>query len=95
MGIKLDKNTGTWTAFFSKRHPITRQPHSLRRTGYKTQVEARRAEMELAVMVDRKLHEAVVPKWIPLVDEYRKVSIEKGMTGNPWQGIVELFGFSK
>ena len=80
MGTTFDKTTNTWIAFFSKRHPVTRQPKSLRRIGYKTQAEARRAEMELAVLVDRKLHETVAPKWLPLVEEYRNVSLDKGMT---------------
>jgi integrase len=81
MGYKFNQKTGYWEAYFGKRHPITREPISLRRRRLKSKTEAKRVERELIAELELALHEKVVPKWTPLVEEYRKVSLEKGMTG--------------
>ncbi len=62
------------------RHPKTGVPFRACRKGIKTKAEANRAFAELVVQVEQKLHEKVVPRWEPLVEEYRKTSLEKGMT---------------
>jgi integrase len=80
MGYKQNQKTGDWEAYFSKRHPITRMPFSLRRRGLKSKAEAKRVERELVAQLELQLHEQVVPKWAALVEDYRRVSLEKGMT---------------
>lgn len=69
MGIKKHED-GTWTACYSKRHPVTRVPVGLRRKGIKSQVEAMRVEKELVLQVEDRLKAVVVPKWGGLVEGY-------------------------
>src|SRR3954464_13722829 len=80
MGYKFNEETGFWEAFHSKRHPVTRVPVSARRTKCKSEAEARRAEKELVILVEQKLHAVIAPKWATLVEDYRKSCLEKGMT---------------
>lgn len=80
MGTSFDKNTNTWSAFFSKRHPVTRRPISLRRKSLKSEAEARRVEKELAVLVDRKLHASVTPMWEAFVADFLRHSLNRGLT---------------
>jgi integrase len=70
MAIKLDERSKTYTVSYSKRHPVTRRPYSLRRTKVKTKAEAKRVYSELVVLVHEKLKESVMPNWKRLVDEY-------------------------
>ena len=70
MAIKLDEKSKTYTVSYSKRHPVTRRPYSLRRTKVKTKAEAKRVYSELVVLVHEKLKESVMPNWKRLVDEY-------------------------
>lgn len=51
--IKQDPETGLWTAQYSKRHPVTRKPKSLRRIGIKTKAEAQRIFNELVHEVNK------------------------------------------
>ena len=80
MGIKLNEKTGLYDITCHKRHPITRSPYKAARTGIKSKAEANRVFTELVIQVEQKLHEKIVPKWITLVDEYRRVAVEKDMT---------------
>jgi integrase len=80
MGYKYDEAEQHWVVWHSKRHPITRTPMSLRRIGFKSEAEAKRIERQLIIEVEERLHGKVVPKWIELVEDYRKASIDKGMT---------------
>jgi len=71
MGTKSDSNAiGTWIAFYSKRHPITRQPVGLRRKGFKSLAEAKRAYAQMIVEVEDKLRKAVIPNWSYVVERY-------------------------
>ena len=71
MGTKSDPNAaGTWIAFYSKRHPITRQPVGLRRKGFKSLAEAKRAYAQMIVEVEDKLRKAVIPNWSDVVEKY-------------------------
>lgn len=69
MGIKFDNGKG-WIAHFSKRHPLTGQPKSLRRIHLKSEAEAKRVERELIAQIERSFHESVVPTWQDLVNEF-------------------------
>lgn len=70
MGISYDTETNTWCAFYSKRHPITRQSTVLRRIKLKSQAEAKRTERELVLLVEKKITKRTDPEWPVLLDEY-------------------------
>ena len=80
MGIKLNEKTKTYDVTYYKRHPITKQPVRAARIGVKTKAEASRIYSELVVQVESKLREKAVPRWGKLLDEFKKHSLEKGMT---------------
>ena len=81
MAIKPDpKRPGTFIVSYGKRHPTTRQTYSLSRRGFKSKQEATRAHHDLVVLVSDRLRSKVIPKWSSLLDEYRKASLDKGMT---------------
>tara|TARA_B100001248_G_scaffold165189_1_gene124904 strand:- start:170 stop:1270 length:1101 start_codon:yes stop_codon:yes gene_type:complete len=80
MGIKPDKTKpGTWVAWYSKRHPITRVPTQLRRKGFKTKTEARRAEAQLIIDVEDKIRKTILPTWEKLVLDFRCHMVNKGL----------------
>lgn len=62
MGIRFNEKKKVWEAFFSKRHPVTRQSVGLRRQA-KTKAEAKRLLPELIVEVQRKLDRQIIPTW--------------------------------
>lgn len=80
MGIKFDELTKTHVVSYYKRHPKTGVPVRACRKGIKTKAEASRVYAELVIQVEQKLHEKVIPKWSTLLEDYRKASLEKGMT---------------
>jgi len=80
MGVKLDpKNPGTWRASYGKRHPITRQPISMNRKGFKTESAARKAHKEMILEVEEKIRRALVPTWSKVLDEYVEASLNRGL----------------
>ncbi len=80
MGIKPDTTKpGTWVAFYAKRHPITRVPVNLRRRGFKTKAEAKRAERQLVIDVEDKIRKKTLPSWSALVHEYEINMLERGL----------------
>lgn len=70
MSIKLDEKTKSYTVSYSKRHPITRVPHSRRRKGIKTKAEASRVFTQLVIEVESLLKTTMIPTWESLVKEY-------------------------
>ena len=73
MGFKLNPNKpDTWMVWYSKRHPITRKPVQLRRTGIKSKAEAKKAEVQLIIEVENKVKRKVVPSWSKLIEDYRQ-----------------------
>lgn len=72
MGIKYNEETKKYEVSYSKRHPITRKPVSLRRESIKTQAEAKRVEAELIVLVNEKLKKQIVPTWGAVLEMYFK-----------------------
>ena len=70
MAIKKDEQTKTWTVSYSKRHPVTRKPYTLRRTKIKSKAEANRVFAELILKVEEKLQQSIMPSWTQLVDEF-------------------------
>ena len=77
MGFKLNKKTGKWSAWYSKRHPITQKPIQLRRSGFKSKAEAKKVETQLIVEVEDKVRKKVLPSWFQLVHEYHKSLTEQ------------------
>ncbi len=81
MGIKLAVD-GTYEAFYCKRHPITRVPHSRRRTKIKTQAEARRIEKQLVIQVEELIRKKIIPTWARACDDYIKSMYDNGLSRN-------------
>lgn len=79
MGIKLNGKTQKWDVSYSKRHPITREPKSLKRIGISTKAEAKRVHSELVIQLHEFLKEAVVPRWKDLVLEFINSCRERGL----------------
>ena len=80
MGFKLNRKTGNWMVWYSKRHPITGTQVSLRRTGFKSKAEAKKAEVSLIVGVEDKIRRKILPSWSKLLHDYREHMINKGCT---------------
>ncbi len=72
MGIKLDPKTKTFTVSYSKRHPKTNQPISLKRIGIETESKAKRIYQELVVKVSEKIKKVTAPPWEDILDQYYK-----------------------
>ena len=70
MAIKFDEKTKTYTVSYCKRHPKTRQPHSLRRTKIKSKAEAKRVYNELVIKVEDKIRKLTIPTWNKVLEEY-------------------------
>lgn len=79
MAIKFDNSLNAWTVSYSKRHPISKQAVSMRRTtirdafgvrSIKTKSEARIVYRELEKIVLDKFHRAKVPCWSTVISEY-------------------------
>jgi integrase len=81
MGIKEDKEKpGTYVVFYSKRHPTTRQAAGLRRKGFKSMAEARRALNQMVVDVEDKIRRSVVFCWSALVEKYREHMLNQNLS---------------
>ena len=77
MGIKFNNSTGFWEAFYSKRHPITRQPVGLRRRKCTSKSEALRIEKELVIQVEDKLRRNIIPTWKALVTGFMDSNVTR------------------
>lgn len=62
MGIKQDPD-GTWSASYSKRHPMWKVPFSLNRKKLASKAEATRVYGELVIAVNQKIAEKAAPTW--------------------------------
>ena len=80
MGIKKDPNKGTWIAHYSKRHPLTRQPKTLKRINIKSRAEARKVEEELILKVHESFKKQEVPSWHRCIEEFIQFSRDNGLT---------------
>lgn len=82
MGIKRDlKKPGTFIASHSKRHPVTNIPYSLRRKGFKTEAEAKRAFNQLVVDVEDKIRSQTTPSWEKMTEDFLLACKARGLTG--------------
>lgn len=72
MGIKYDPTTKRFTVSYSKRHPTTNQPVTLRRTGIESEAKAKKILQELQIAVHMKFKEVLSPRWPNLLSEYFK-----------------------
>jgi integrase len=82
MGISFDEATKTFTVCYSKRHPITRRSHGLRRRGIKSKALARRTHNELVIKVEEKLKTTMLPIWSQLIGEFVESQRLRGLTEN-------------
>ncbi|RYZ77775.1 MAG: site-specific integrase [Proteobacteria bacterium] len=80
MAIKNDKSRPNhFVVSFCKRHPVTRMPVSLRRTGVKGLAEAKRVEQQLIIGVEDKLRRSIVPTWNDVVERYLEDGMIRGL----------------
>lgn len=79
MAITYNEKTKLWDVSFSKRHPITRKPYSLKRIGINSKAEAKRTYDQLVIQLHEKLKETIIPRWKDLVPEFVKASLERGL----------------
>jgi len=80
MAIKKDpKDLGTFIVSYGKRHPVTRQPVSLTRKGFKTMAEARRSYKDMVIAVEDKIRKAIMPSWERVLAEYAEASLNRGL----------------
>jgi integrase len=79
MAITFNDKTKLWDVSFSKRHPITRKPYSLKRIGIASRAEAKRVYDQLVIQLHEKLKETIVPRWRDLVPEFIQASLERGL----------------
>ena len=80
MAIKNDpSNPGTFIVSYGKRHPITRQPVSLMRKGFKSKAEAHRAYKEMVIAVEDRIRKAIVPTWSKMLGEFVEASLNRGL----------------
>ena len=79
MAIEFNAEKNTWTVCYSKRHPVTNQPKSLRRQtifdngqrrNIKSKAEAQRVYSQLVIGVEDKLRKSVIPVWSDVVEKY-------------------------
>ena len=70
MGTKFNHQKNWWEAYFSRRHPKTRQPKSLKRIGLKSQAEAKRVERELVVQLEESFKETIMLTWPKLAAQF-------------------------
>ncbi len=69
MGYKFFDNKGFGLVWFSKRHPITGVPITLKRK-VKEKSKMKMVERELIALVERKIVEKTVPKWKVVLESY-------------------------
>jgi integrase len=75
MSVKFDNSKNIWKVSYSKRDPITKQVHNLRRQA-RTKAEGHRIREELIIRVNEKIRAKKVPTFIAVSDEYFKVRSE-------------------
>lgn len=83
--IRYNELKGYWEVSYSKRHPKTRAPRSLKRIGLKSEAEARRTEKKLIAQLERTFQEAVVPTWSRLVAEFMNHKLMHDWTDKTFQ----------
>lgn len=84
MGFKQEETSGLWVAYYSKRHPITKIPKSLKIKGLKSLAEARRTEADLIIKINKSF-EAPPPGttvYAKLLDRFEHSLIERDLSKN-------------
>ncbi len=82
MGIKYDEDKKYYVVTYSRRHPLTKEPRSLRRQGIKTKYEAERVHKELIIKLADKFNEAVHPYWPEVVKKFLVHFANRGIANN-------------
>ena len=82
MGIKYDEKKKYYVVTYSRRHPITREPRSLRRQGIKTKYEAEKVHRELIIKLANRFNEQIHPFWPEVVEKFLVYFANKGVANN-------------
>ena len=104
MGIKKNID-GTFSVSYSKRHPVTRVPHSARRymndkrEPIRSQAEAQRIYNELIAQVQDSLRRKICPTWKAVCEEMMKYKLEStewtAKTTENYRIHLEAYTYSK
>ena len=80
MGIKKDPNNPSFFIVqYSKRHPLTGVPISMRRTKVKTMAQAKRVERELIIQMEEKIRQKIIPTWIDCIERFCEAARDRGL----------------
>ncbi len=86
MGINYNRKNRNWEVSYSKRHPLTKRPYSLRRIGIKTKSEAEKVYRELIVQLNEKLATVHHPMWkdtvLEFLEDYRNRGVKEATVLN-------------
>ncbi len=85
MGIKYDVEKKYYIVTYSRRHPITRIPRSLRRQGIQSKAEAQKVYKELIIRLGEKFNENLYPLWPDLVEKFLEYYANCGIAKNTLQ----------
>lgn len=86
MGIKYNRKKRSWEVSYSKRHPLTKRPYSLRRIGINNKSEAEKVYRELIVQLNAKLATVHHPMWkdtvLEFLEDYRNRGVKEATVLN-------------
>jgi len=74
------ESDGTYTVWYSQRHPVTKAPRKIIRKKIKTKTEAKRVEKKITIELIEKFRDKICPTWEQVVDEFLVFSEESGIT---------------
>lgn len=92
MGVKFNSDTQSYTVSYGKRHPYTRVPKTMRRTGIGTKAEANRVYRELVLKVEESFKESSSPSWKQVVEECYEY---RALCGQTKKTIINYLGCLK
>lgn len=69
MGIRKEED-GTYTVFYSRRHPLTRKPHNMRRTKIPSFKKASSVHADLVLILNNKFEKSMKPFWPTFCEEF-------------------------
>ncbi|MCB9092981.1 MAG: site-specific integrase [Halobacteriovoraceae bacterium] len=79
MGIIFDEKKDHFIVSYSRRHPVTKVPKTLKRQGIKSQREAERVYKDLILKMGEKFKENLHPYWKDMVYEFLEAYANTGV----------------
>lgn len=82
MGIKYNTKYGYYEVSYCRRHPLTKQPRSIRRIGIRTKTEAIKVHKKIKSELLLRFHNKTHPKWDVVVEEFLRDFRNSGIANN-------------